>query len=224
VARIIAACSFVFSILHLVTQWVRYHTGTSEMYGVIDLVDMQQEGNLPTLFASLLLLLGAVLLAWIGLDVRARGEPNARHWLGLAAAFALLAVDEGARLHELTIRPLHELMGGAATGLLYWPWVLPAIACLCLLGLIYLQFLRHLDAQTRRGFVIAATLFVGGAVAVEMVEARHVEIHGTDNFGYALWVWVEESLELAGATVFAASLLGHLARRCATIRLRAAAA
>lgn len=218
----LASTVAVLSIIHLATQWMRYHTGITGIFGLTDLFAMQREGNLPTFFASFQMLLAAALLGWTSVIARDRGDRFSVHWSGLSAVFLMLAIDEASSIHELTIIPLHDLLDGTASGLLYWPWVLPGMAFVIFLAIVCFRWFGALDPQTQRVFAVSAVLFLGGAVGIEMAEASHVELNGTDNFGYAFFVWFEETLELAGVLVFLHGLLGHLERLDGGIHLRIA--
>ena len=67
---------------------------------------------------------------------------------------------------------------------------------------------------------MAATLFIGGAIGVELVGGRHVELHGRQNWTYSMIVTVEESLEMAGLIVFIWALLDYCADNYKEVRFR----
>lgn len=208
----LAAAILALSVIHLGTQWLRYHTGITGIFGITDLFALQQEGNVPAFFASLQLLLAAALLAWTALIMSHRGDRFSLHWRGLSLVFLLLSIDESCSIHELMIIPLHDLLDGAASGLLYWPWVLPGMAFVLALAVLYFRWFIALDPRSMRLFAVSAIVFLSGAIGVEMFEARHVEINDTDNFGYAFYVWFEETFELVGVLVFIHGLLCNLER------------
>ena len=165
---------------------------------LVAFLSLSHEANLPTWYASSLLLVDALLLGAI-----ARRAPD-RRWAVLAAIFGYLSLDEAVELHE-------HLGGLFATGgVLYFDWVIPAGAALLLLGAAYLPFLRRLPAATRRAFVLAAVLYVGGALLMELPLGWWTERAGDENPVYAALDLVEESLELAGASVFLLALRDHL--------------
>jgi len=103
---------------------------------------------------------------------------------------------------------LHEHLGGlvGAGGPLYFDWIVPAAIVVAAVAAIYLPFLRELPPRRRRWFVLAGALYVGGAVGVEVPLGWWTDHAGTDNAVYALIDWVEETLELAGATLFLLAL------------------
>lgn len=76
-------------------------------------------------------------------------------------------------------------------------------------GLAFLGFLSHLPRDTRRRFVLAGSLYVSGALVMELPLGYWTDIAGSHNLTYALIDWVEESLEIAGLSIFAYSLVRY---------------
>ena len=58
--------------------------------------------------------------------------------------------------------------------------------------------------------MIAATLYIGGAIGLELIGGRYSELHGED-LAYSMMTAVEESLELAGIIIFIRALLVYIA-------------
>ena len=104
-------------------------------------------------------------------------------------------------------------------GVLYFSWVVPAGIIVAALGIAYLPFLRRLPARTRWRFVLAGALYVGGALLMELPLGWWAERAGDDNLVYGLLDFVEESLELAGTSLFLAALLDYLGARGVVLRL-----
>jgi hypothetical protein len=98
-------------------------------------------------------------------------------------------------------------------GLLHFGWVIPAAAIVLTVGLAFIGFLRRLDRSTARRFVLAGALYVTGALLFELPLGWWTEQYGDDSPGYALIDWCEETLEFAGLTLFAATLLRRLEGR-----------
>ena len=162
-------------------------------------LSLSYEHNVPTWFASSLLLACALAA---GAIAREAGRWR-RHWWGVTAVFAYASLDEAAELHE-------HLGGHLETGgLLYFDWVIPAVAILGVLAAVFLPFMRGLPAATRRRLVVAGAIFLGGAVAMELPLGWWVERAGPDGLGYALIDWIEETLELCGASLALVALVAH---------------
>ena len=163
---------------------------------------LSAEGNVPTWFASSLLLACAVFAGAIATE-QATTAPWRRHWWGIAVALGWVSLDEVAGLHE-------HLGGHLDTGgFLYFDWVIWAAAIVALLGVIYLQFLRALPSPVRGRLVIAAVVFVAGALVLELPLGWWTEYAGSDSLGYALIDWLEETLELVGASLALVALVAH---------------
>ncbi len=217
---LIIACLVV---AHVAMQSVRYHAGMPEFYGLVRLFDMGVEANLPTFFSALQLLVVSLVLAMIGLLRRRQHERHAAEWLLLALMFLLLAVDESSEIHEMSVRPFREFAPWLATGLFYWAWVLPAAMLVVFVAWRFAGFVfNYLPADTRKHTVVGAALFVGGAIGVEMPEARYVEQHGLDNFAYGMFVLVEEALEMSGVLVFLTGILKYCSNHLGVVELEVA--
>lgn len=105
---------------------------------------------------------------------------------------------------------MQALFGGRELGIFYFAWVLPALVLLVGLGLYFVGFLRRLPSPTRRAFSATGLIYLGGAVGVELIAGRHVEVHGYNNLPYAFLVVAEEGLEMTGVILFLKALLAYL--------------
>jgi hypothetical protein len=194
-------------------------------HGPLDLVpllDLGAEAGLGAWYTSVLLLLAAALLALVGWVASARGQRFARHWLVLGAIFLLLSADETIQFHERVAWPIERVL--RLKGAFLYGWVIPALAFLLVLGLSYFKFLAHLSPRTRRRFVLAGVIYVGGAVGLEMVEGVYATRHGNATGAYALLVAVEEVMEMSGVALFVAALLAHARDACGGVTFRLAPA
>lgn len=179
------------------------------------------ERNLPTAFSTLLLLTAAVLLALITVLERRRTREGTLHWAVLSAGFALMGVDEAWSFHERLNEPVRALLGGRGQlGIYYYAWVAPAIVFVALLALLFARFLWRLPAATRNAFLIAAALYLGGAIGVELIEGSYDEVHGDRNLASGLIATLQETLEMAGVIVFIRALLVYVDQRHGALRLR----
>jgi hypothetical protein len=76
----------------------------------------------------------------------------------------------------------------------------------------YLRFFLDLAPRFQRLFGAAGLLYVGGALGVEMLGARHADLHGLDNLAYRMYQTVEESLEMFGLVLLIGALLRYFAQ------------
>lgn len=175
---------------------------------LIDLLSVNAEATIPTWYATILLFISSVLLALIALAKRRNKEPYAAYWMGLVIIFLYLSMDEGAVIHEIFSTPLQEALN--TTGYLTFAWLIVFVPLVILFALIYLRFLFHLPSPTRNLFILAGTLFVGGAVAVEAISANRWYLDGGVSFPYLAIATVEEFGEMLGVVVFIYALLSYM--------------
>lgn len=179
--------------------------GWSTQSGLLPLFSLSYEGNVPTFYSAVILSIAGCLLMFSAMAARKQNAGFVPHWWILALGFFYIAIDE--------VFSIHELAGGFMnlSGVLYFSWVVPAFFVVLVIGLSYLRFLRHLPRQTALRFLIAGTLYVGGAVGMELPLGYWTEKHGSHNLGYALIDAVEESMEMLAVNLFIVWLLDHLA-------------
>ena len=186
-------------------------------FGPIALFNLSFEGNLPTWYSSLLLLVCALLLLLIAHLSAATGLPYPRHWRVLGLIFLYISLDEAVVIHETLNAPLRSAL--SLGGVFYFAWVIPFAAVLFLLLLAYLRFLLHLPRRFGALFVLAGAVYVGGALGSELPIGAWYEAHGGDNLVYGLLNLGQESLEILGASIFCAALVDYLAARFGGLRI-----
>jgi hypothetical protein len=168
---------------------------------LVERLSLSYEGNVPTWFSSSVLLVCAIAA---GANARDAARWR-RHWWGVAMVFGYASLDEATEIHE-------HLGGRIGThGVLYFDWVIFAVAILLVLALLYLRFVIALPRATRIGLIVAGLIYIGGAVGMELPLGWWTERFGNDGLGYALIDWVEETLEMIGAVLALVALAGHRA-------------
>lgn len=218
--RLLGAVAFLLVLLSAGGQFLKFALGDAYLKGFVPLFYVDQEHNIPTYFSVFLILIAAVLLAVVATMNRKQQTPHVAKWTVLSFGFVLMALDEAFQFHERLNVPVGRLLGDGSLGVFYFPWTIPAIALVCVLGLFFLQFLLHLPAKTRFRFLLAAFVYVGGAIGVELIGSRHAELHGYENWLYSAIVTVEESLEMGGLIVFIWALLAYCADTYKHVRFR----
>lgn len=218
VARGLLLVVVTLAFLSVAGQFSRHVLGHDVLLGFVRQFNLDAEGNVPTWFSSMTLLLSAVLLAAIARVKHLARAPYARHWGLLALIFVGLSMDEAAALHEMAIHPLRALLH--ARGALYFAWVVLGAAFVLAVGFGYLRFLLHLPPATRRGFIVAGGLFVGGALGMELAGGYVADYHGQGTPLYTAMTTVEECLEMLGIVVFIHALLSYLGAEVGEARIR----
>lgn len=195
----------------LAGQGMKYGFGHDSAYGLVRLFYLDAEGNIPTFFSALLLLLAALLLASIAALKHAVQAPYRRHWAILAFLFLLMAVDEAAGLHEMLNGLGRWLMGRRITHFFHYGWVMFGLVMVLVVALSFLKFFLHLPPSTQLQFFTAAAALVGGAIGVEIAEGYYAASRGGENsFRFSLFVTLEEGLEMTGVIIFINALLAYL--------------
>jgi hypothetical protein len=189
---VVSALGLAIEVAH-----TRSHSDTMEL--LVAKLSLSYEANLPTWLSSSLLLACAVAA---GAIAAARPAWH-RHWWAIGALAAWMSIDEAVELHE------H--LGGFFDigGVLYFDWVIPASGIVVALVIAFWPFVRALPAATRTRLVIAAAIYIGGALVMELPLGWWTEQRGNDGFGYALIDWIEETLEMIGVTLALVALVAH---------------
>jgi hypothetical protein len=219
--RLAAALAGVVAALvlaYVLIRVARHGFDHGRLLGLAWMFDLDGEGTVPAWFSSVTLCLPAVLLAIIGWVERRRRAPHAWYWLFLAVVFAGLSLDEAVALHELSVVPLRAALH--TSGVLHFAWVIPGAGFVAVMGIVCFRFIRTLPVPTRRGMLIAALLYVGGALGLELVGGALTAANLKDSVFYSLEVLAEETLEMTGLLVFVRVLANHLARELPDVQIR----
>ena len=192
---------------HTLTQVGIYGFGADKHW--LDVVNMDRELNLPTLFSTLLLIMSAVLLQRLS---TIEWNDNAADWTLLSRIFVFLALDEALQIHEILILPglRHQIHPALAS-----TWVIPY--GLIALGLLwrFRRFLTALPAKTSARFLRAGSIYLTGAIGMEMVGSFAVRsgLIRLHSLWYGAITGIEESLELFGLILFLYALMQELLMR-----------
>jgi hypothetical protein len=180
------------------------------LVGITPLMNVDEEESFSTFLQMLLLLGSSAVLFAIGHRARRLGAPHALGWLGLAAVFLYLTIDESTQVHEQLIVPLRRALD--AGGVLHFTWLVVAIPLVILFAVLYVPFLRDLDRWTRTRFLAAGALYLAGTIVMEMIGGAWAEDHPGDDAIYLMvLVPIEEVLEFSGQLLFLSTLLARAA-------------
>ena len=179
--------------------------GAETVLKKLGLLTLTEESSLCGWYSSLLLAGIAGLLLISGhADDRPRWKP---YWNILAAIFVFLSFDEAVALHErwvtLSALPSYKIFGAQ--------WVIPYTIFFLLVGFAFLRFVLAQPEPLRRLIFLAAAIYVGSAVGLEMVESYCARASAMNC--YLLSATIQEVGEMIGLTIFAAALVASLGRR-----------
>lgn len=209
-AQVLALIATLLAIQSILLRTLQYRIGTSNTYWLYqygELMNINREANVPTWFSASLLLGAALLLLTITLTARANERPYLG-WAGLTAIFSYMSMDEAGTIHEKLTPILQEQLG--LTGYLYFGWVIAGVAAILVVGLVFLPFVWRLPSRTRRWFILAGLLYVGGAVVVESISANVWYIGGGTSLRFSAIGTVEEWLEMLGVITLHYGLLEYI--------------
>jgi hypothetical protein len=193
-----------------------------------------------TWYSSLTLLLCSSLLGIIAAAKKRYGDRYTRHWGVLSIIFLLLSVDEVAKIHETIGTMFWTLVKSAdliPRSFMKYPsvyfWIVPGAVFVLIVLLGYLRFLAHLPKKTLLLFLVAGALFVGGALGMEILEARQVSYFDETKVAYVsnvpynpeeIWLAVqtpvEEALEMSSIIVFIYALLSYISSHVKEVTLQ----
>jgi len=208
-AVVSASLVWVNGVDYLLKRAVEY-----EYRMVMPLFALEMEGNLPTLFSAALLLSFSLLLALV---VRAKpeGEQGRLAWTGLAWLFAFLSLDEAAGLHERLV-PLGKILL-SGEGPFEREWIFVYGVLLIPIGLLLVPLLRRLPAVTRRTWIVAAAVFLAGAVGLEALTGWYGIREAGSTPVRAFLNIAKEALEMAGVLIFLYGLLDYIEREVGSL-------
>jgi hypothetical protein len=219
-ARFLGIAAFLLILASIAGQCMKYLTGHGHIFGLVWLFNVDAEKNIPSGFSALLLLFASLILALISTIEKKRTGRFPFHWTILCLGFLVMGGDEAFSFHEMLM--FHEGKWGLnQMGIFNFAltWILPAAALIIVLSLFFLRFWWRLPSRTRSSFLIAAIIYLGGSMGMELIGGWYVDLHGMDNLTYNLLAAIEEGLEMAGVIYFIWSLLTYLSDMYGTICL-----
>lgn len=218
VTWLLVVCVVVLHLLNIPVLIFRYVWQVEWARQYIMFFGVSGEGKLPTFYSGVTLFAAAVLLGLIAAHERLRAGRFQLHWAALAVIFTLMSMDETVAIHELSTGTLRRYLG-ITGGLLYSAWVIPAMVFLAFMAFAYFRFLLALPARSRVLFVVAGTIYVGGALVMEMFDSAYAAAYG-HNLTYGVLATLEEVGEMSGIVVFLYGLMDHLERTAPESHIR----
>lgn len=187
---------------HVAFVSARYLFGLPPRWAVGPTFHFDGKANVPIWFSAVLLLLCSALLALIA-GQAAVAEADRRRWRALSLVCLVLSLDEMSGAYDRLGDLLLQL------GIPAWGWVLMPIVWMPPFALAYDRLLADLEVEDRRRLLVAAMVYLAGAVGLEILGAGYALVHGPDDLPYELVTTGERLLEMAGAILFLDALLRY---------------
>ena len=208
IIRFLSTIAVVLILLNSIMLVVYFYIDDSKIFDFVQMVDLDQEANLPTVFSSSILLIAALLFYLLSQKSKIQKNSQYYYWLGLSAVFIFLGFDEGATIHE-TLGDMTEKYVDTS-GYLHYPWVISYGILVAILGFLYFRFFIRMEKRVFWSFAKAAAIFLSGAIGFELLGAKEASLHGSDTMLYCYYYTIEESLEMFGVIYLISILLGLL--------------
>jgi hypothetical protein len=225
-ALILTLIALALAVISWAVVAYEWSLGVFNTYWVVEassLFNVTFEGNVPTWYTTLLMLIAALLSLFIAAHAVRQRLPWRIHWVGLMLLFLYLSLDEAAAIHEIFTSPTREAFN--TSGYLHFSWILVGIPVAIGIALLFLPFVLNLPAKTRAAFLIAGVVYLLGAVGVELIGANMwYETDGLVTPQYTAVGGVEEFLEMFGVILAIYGLLVYLDTQIDTITIQFGAA
>lgn len=172
---------------------------------------LDREQNIPSYVSTVALFVCAALMFVIARVLGRRQAKESAYWWVLGAVFLGLSFDETAGVHE-------GLSGSASSaadsaGLLSLAslgWVSLGLLFVTVFAVVFFRFWLRLTPRIRLLMALAAALYLGGTLGMEIIGADVSPVYGFDDLRYKLVSTVEETLEFLGTAVLLYALLSYL--------------
>jgi len=189
-------------------------TGHDSVFGFLRLIDVGREQSIPTYFSTFNLLLASILIFIIYTNEKLTNRSIARYWFLLSIGFLFLSIDEGASIHE-NFALIHRSHGIILPIFKTHSWLPYGIIFTLIAGLLFIPFVKSLSRVTATYFVIAGTVFIGGAIGFEFVSAWmiHTGFAEKGDLIYQFRRILEEGFEMFGIAIFNCVLFREIVSR-----------
>lgn len=201
---ILSIIFFILFILNLATIIQFKLSGQSReefSHFFFNMFNFEKEKTVPTYFSVVILFLASQTFLIIRLLIgnTAISSYIKHYWTQMSAIFILLSMDEVLMLHERLSNFTKTFIPVERTGFFKYSWVVPMIGLLLVFGLYSIKFLMSIPPKLRNGYIIAGSMFVFGAVGLEMLSGKIDTLNmGRDSLLYLFVMTIEESLEMTG--------------------------
>lgn len=207
------AVMLILGVAHLSLQYLNINYFNEEsgvFFELTNRFDFDDEASVPTWVSQLLFLLisasSALLVALEKIKAR-KGL-----WLTVSIAALVGSLDEVATLHENILQSLHLLFfDESSPTVLANAWLIVAPFVLIALFIFIYKAVSLLPKKTLKLIVIAAFLYISGAVFIDIITSSTPTDIASEKFmNQGILVAIEELLELAGLSIMLYTTIDYI--------------
>lgn len=194
----------------LISNYVKYVLGYTSLMGLVPMFSLSGEYTFPSLFSTLILWFSAGLLWFIGTREKSRAGKASFYWKALSLVFVFLGLDELLTIHEnfARIEPVLSRYIYVFSRFMYWT---VAYGFLVILFVFFFsRFYLRLPSPFKIRFGIAAFLYVGGAIGMELAGAWFTKTYAMPAVSRGLFAAAEEGMEMTAVVLFIRALLLYI--------------
>ncbi len=219
-ALVLEVIGIILSLISFFLQFAIYDLGSKKAAWWSTLFNLDIELSIPSLY-QVFLFFGIAFLFFLISYLKIVGKEHFRwHWFVVSCVALVLAFDEGASIHELATMPIRHLLGGNLPGYLQYAWVIPAIAVVVILVILFWKYFRSLPNRTQLLLLISIMIYLSGALVLEMVGSNYAMLNGIGNLTYNIFVTFEETFEMTGLVLANFTLLDYLQNNYPQVAVR----
>jgi hypothetical protein len=182
--------------------FIKYQIEPSLYPSVLELFNMDADKNIPVYFYVFLLIIGTLLTSSITLVQIRQNSPQKYGWIVLTLIVFAMSIDKAVRFHDYLIHFIQRILTRNIAGIIIYPLAIVLLIVGLAILVLLVKFLRDLPENTRKSFIIAACVYLSGALVLEMIGSSFYDYSGQNNLVYDLLTIVEESMEMVGIIAF----------------------
>lgn len=181
--------------------------------------NIDQEANIPTWFTGGIALYLAMTTSMIASVVKSQGKNHSWGWRGISLMGIYISLDELSGIHELAINPIRENWDVGPW--LYQSWIIPAMALVVLISIIYSRFVWKLPMYSKFYLLLGGLIYLTGAIGVESIGGFVLNTQGLNDW-YVQLAHIEEFMEMMGLIIILYSVVEYARRelKSMTVLLR----
>jgi hypothetical protein len=218
VAVLLVVVAF-FALANVLALISEFAFGHDYVFGLIPLIALDEEQNLPTYFSSGLWLACALMSLAIAASEKANRKGYV-YWRILALISLYISIDEFVAFHEKVINA--RVRGPMATAKpFYVSWILVYAVAVVGVALTFGRFVLKLPSEIRRLVIIAGVAYVVAAMGFEEISGLYLESHGWNfGLGYGVITFFEETLEMVAIVTFLYALMLYAGKYAGGVGVR----